>query len=214
MLCRRRAEPLSPESQLDSGVGIEVQVHEDKYCKPQVVEVENEDEGHHNCFSDGWEEVEANVLHGLLGRRDATVHGLDDVPHLLAEVPVKGEAMQVPEGVVGDLDVRRLLHLDVDKRLQLLECLGEEGKQPIHHEVDDNLGRHRARPRALLQRCRDAVRGPCQEDGCDQVENLGSGHTDPREDRADPVQQDLFRLARGWPEVGLQHPQRLQECER
>lgn len=86
----------------------------------QVLKVEHEDERDRQRLHQGGDEIEHHILHRLLGRLDATVHGAHHVAHLLPQVPVQGEAVQVAEGVLRDLDVGRLLHLDVNQALRLL----------------------------------------------------------------------------------------------
>lgn len=78
----------------------------------QVLKVEHEDERDRQRLHQGGDEIEHHILHRLLGRLD--------VAHLLPQVPVQGEAVQVAEGVLRDLDVGRLLHLDVNQALRLL----------------------------------------------------------------------------------------------
>mmetsp|Transcript_49028 Transcript_49028/g.149279 ORF Transcript_49028/g.149279 Transcript_49028/m.149279 type:complete len:296 (-) Transcript_49028:551-1438(-) len=115
-----RPEPLAPQSDLDRGVAIQKEVEANENCQAGVPEVEHENQCDGQGLRQRGEKVQKHVLHGLLRRLDAAVHRADDVAHLLPQMPVQGQIVQVGEGLICDLDVRRLLDLDVDKRLRLL----------------------------------------------------------------------------------------------
>mmetsp|Transcript_34230 Transcript_34230/g.92667 ORF Transcript_34230/g.92667 Transcript_34230/m.92667 type:complete len:242 (+) Transcript_34230:212-937(+) len=213
VLGRRGAETLPPQGDLDCQVNVQVQVKEDEHGEAKVLEVDGKNEVDHNSFHQRRHEVEADILHGLLCSLDAAVHRADDVPHLLPEVPVERHLVQVRKRPVRDLDVRGLLDPDVHQGLELLEGLRQEAQEGVHDEGMRHLS-GQVGPDALAEGRHHTVDRVRQADGRYQVRCLRAGHADPREKRAQPVHGDLLPLARGRPEVGLQHHQRLQEGKR
>mmetsp|Transcript_29841 Transcript_29841/g.85404 ORF Transcript_29841/g.85404 Transcript_29841/m.85404 type:complete len:219 (-) Transcript_29841:854-1510(-) len=139
MFSRRGTEALAPQGDLDRQVDVQVQVQEDEHGKSDVLKVDGEDEADHDSLDERGHEVEADVLHGLLRSCDAAVHGAYDVAQLLPEVPVQRHAVQVREGGVRDLDVRSLLHPDVNQGLELLEGLRQEAQERIHDQRGPDL---------------------------------------------------------------------------
>ena len=94
--------------------------------------MEGENEADHEALGEGRDEVEEAVLHEGVAGCDSPVHAPQDVPELLAKVPVEGELVEVVEGLLGELDEGGLGDPEVDEGLALLEGLGEEGEGHVN----------------------------------------------------------------------------------
>lgn len=71
-----------------------------------------------DALADGRHEVEEQVSDEVIGGLRASVHRAHNVPHLLLEVPLEREGVQVGKRLLRDLDVRLLLHPDKQRHRQ------------------------------------------------------------------------------------------------
>mmetsp|Transcript_16161 Transcript_16161/g.23733 ORF Transcript_16161/g.23733 Transcript_16161/m.23733 type:complete len:298 (-) Transcript_16161:368-1261(-) len=84
-------------------------------------EVQRKDNANSQALRQRRHQVEEEVGDEGVGGLRAAVHAADDVPHLLLQVPLQAQVVQVRKCALGDLHVGLLLHLEVDDALSLLQ---------------------------------------------------------------------------------------------
>lgn len=82
-----------------------------------------------DALSDGRHEVEEEVGNEVVGRVGTSIHGTHHISHLLLEMPLERERVQVREGMLGDLDVGLLLHPALPFPLFRRACASQANKK-------------------------------------------------------------------------------------